>query len=745
MDGRNSTGNALGNNMRCSAAAMSGFYNTMDRQIWLGNALLLASAGVTAVLVGIGGYGWRYRHHPLTRFIFFGANTLFLPIISYVVSTLSDSSNDYVNKDNGMILAALCYSSLHPCMVVTWAFLVQITAINTASIVAIDNREGQKVGPPLELLVKGIWIFYLGASITKERFFRGLFQLLRPGESETLEGFTFVCSKIMFAPFVLICAKILFKIYAFGNAQVSFTLGRNPSVIFGYMQQLHQQEGNQQGEPLVDEDDAPPPPLLVTGEDRRPVEKQPRGYVFSGSIITTTDNCGLVTLNKVWQSDNVLPTLTQRKKDLCLSFALFKLLRCHFARYKFIDSGSTGSLKFFWSLLLKDGEHDRVFRVVGDELSFIHDYYYSSLPISYIKCWLPILSIFISLLSIVYCIVTAYFSGVFGALVQHNKVDSPQITCKFFCRKETGVSTLQPKDFGNSNFDVVPVFLVLVLVLISEVRDMASYICSNWTKVALICHYVNRPSTLRDPLRMDKWVGLLLQFNCKIMRHWNETIGQCSVLVLHPRTTLLGLVSRLLRLPDQKSTVKVPEAVKGAAATAPAWARRRVRRRRAYVHHKIAATHLSRYCAYLVTWSPELLPDDAAWSSSLYDAVKKDVRHGFAGRRLTSSTTPEAEYQMVVDVLGEYSKHEVLKNGVSLGKQLVELAEGEGTSWKLLAGFWSEMILFVAPSENLKGHSEAIARGGELITLLWAMLFHAGIVSRPGEDGDGATAAGVAV
>ena len=66
------------------------------------------------------------------------------------------------------------------------------------------------------------------------------------------------------------------------------------------------------------------------------------------------------------------------------------------------------------------------------------------------------------------------------------------------------------------------------------------------------------------------------------------------------------------------------------------------------------------------------------------------------------------------------------------------MLQGE-TMWKLLAEFWSEMILYLAPSDNLKGHSEAIARGGELITLLWALLFHAGIVSRPGED-DGAAA-----
>jgi hypothetical protein len=67
------------------------------------------------------------------------------------------------------------------------------------------------------------------------------------------------------------------------------------------------------------------------------------------------------------------------------------------------------------------------------------------------------------------------------------------------------------------------------------------------------------------------------------------------------------------------------------------------------------------------------------------------------------------------------------------------LQGGDDTAWKLLAEFWSEMILYVAPSDNLNGHKEAIARGGELITLLWVLLFHAGIVSKPGEVDRNAT------
>lgn len=86
--------------------------------------------------------------------------------------------------------------------------------------------------------------------------------------------------------------------------------------------------------------------------------------------------------------------------------------------------------------------------------------------------------------------------------------------------------------------------------------------------------------------------------------------------------------------------------------------------------------------------------------------------------------------------------HEILKNGVTLGQQFVELKAGAGAAWKLLSDFWSEMILFATPSDNLKGHAEAIAPGGELITLLSALLFHAGIVSRPGNESSDADAAG---
>ncbi|RCV09577.1 hypothetical protein SETIT_2G040800v2 [Setaria italica] len=765
----------------------SSWDKSFGEKIWLMNSLQLISAVLAGVIVGIGIYGQRYRHHRFTRFIFLGATTLFLPVVSTVVSMGAGNSNHSIVRGDIRFIAE-CQPRAQSILIVIWASLVQIIMINTSAVVAVDDREGGNVGPPFELLVQGVWIFYLGISNIIPMA-DGLFEI----------------ELILFAleatPFALTCAKMVLKYYAYEKARQSFALGRNPHLIFGYMKQQSLQETSHDGEPMVAED--APPPLLVMGEEKRHVEKQPLGYVVKDDSWTTSHNNGLVTIDRVWRMDNVLPTSTLKpQKDLCLSFALFKLLRCRFARYKVRTAASKGTFSFFWSLLLKDGEHDRVFLVISDEVSFLHDYYYSSLPISYSKHWLPVAGILISLLSIAYCCASMITVTLVVVQLLLDVGFGPQsFACYFFCIRGKLRSDMYIQGYGNGYLGPVLLILLSVLVLMSEVRDIATYIYSNWTKVAVTCHLVNHASSQHSLLK-KKWIGLLLRCRCKLMKHWDEKIGQCTMLEIRPRTTLPVLLRRLLHLPDHKRKVKVPAAVKvcimevvrstrngdlsngtaslrcrGQVGEVLLWACNNkstsytiltwhiatsileVR----YPHrldqqqgssspipntdYKIVATHLSRYCAYLVTWCPELLPDDDAWSRSLYEDVKKDVERVLAGCTAGDSLTPEANCQQLIEVLSADAKHEVLKEGARLGKQLLALVvEGEDdtAAWKLLAEFWSEMIVYVAPSDNLKGHSEAIARGGELITLLWVLLFHAGILSRPGEDdGVAPTSAGV--
>lgn len=45
----------------------------------------------------------------------------------------------------------------------------------------------------------------------------------------------------------------------------------------------------------------------------------------------------------------------------------------------------------------------------------------------------------------------------------------------------------------------------------------------------------------------------------------------------------------------------------------------------------------------------------------------------------------------------------------------------------LLAELWTELIVYIAPSKKIKGHAEALAQGGEFMTLLWTLTTHAGI------------------
>jgi hypothetical protein len=441
------------------------------------------------------------------------------------------------------------------------------------------------------------------------------------------------------------------------------------------------------------------------------------------------------------------------------------------------------TLNYLWDFLLRDETHERVFRVIADELSFVQDYYFSSLPVSYSKYWLPILSISISLLTITYCILATRFI-MMGLIFNWKTKYRHQLRCRFWCNEGHLISDRQDKNFGSFVFDDISLFFLIILVVLAEVKYIASYICSNWTKVALICHYINH-AALQQSFCMRKCFGFLLQCNWeRILKHWDEKMGQSSILVVNPRTTPLVLLRRLLRLPDLDRSVEIPDAVKVSIFDTLQryrqhnWHRlgngteslRRSPERNRFLlfchrttsdtiltwhiatcilelyqnggqdfqpnsNHKVTSTHLSRYCTYLMAWSPDLLPDDDEWSKSLYEAVKEDSKRALVG---FSALALESEYEQVVRLLGEHLEHEVLRNGVRLAEQLVELTEGE--AWMMLAEFWSEMILYIAPSENVRGHLGAIARGGELITLLWALLTHAGIMRWPADTGGTAIA-----
>lgn len=76
----------------------------------------------------------------------------------------------------------------------------------------------------------------------------------------------------------------------------------------------------------------------------------------------------------------------------------------------------------------------------------------------------------------------------------------------------------------------------------------------------------------------------------------------------------------------------------------------------------------------------------------------------------------------------------LLWKGAKAGKILMCKAEADEVRvWKLLADVWTELIVYAAPSTGdvpVKAHGDALAKGVEFITVLWALATHTGI-TRP--------------
>lgn len=254
----------------------------------------------------------------------------------------------------------------------------------------------------------------------------------------------------------LIFVKLVFKWGAFFMARQSFALGRNPRLVLGYMKDVLPLHDVASSGPS---DHVPPPPLLVMGEDTVNVQKRPNSYTVNNNNNNNNNNnqqrAGLVTLDKIWQLMDDKNSLTRRTvqgqgllklKDVCLSFALFKLLRCRFAKYTADELKFTWVENFIWQglLLISSSTHDggsssssrRVFKVIADELSFIHDYYYSSIPTFYSPntCWLPILIFSTSLFTLAYSLCLAVLSTMLG----WNPIDS-QLYMVYFAMQKSRV------------------------------------------------------------------------------------------------------------------------------------------------------------------------------------------------------------------------------------------------------------------------------------------------------------------
>ena len=121
---------------------------------------------------------------------------------------------------------------------------------------------------------------------------------------------------------------------------------------------------------------------------------------------------------------------------------------------------------------------------------------------------------------------------------------------------------------------------------------------------------------------------------------------------------------------------------------------------------------------------PKLMPEDPDLATGLYTRLRRQMK------KLC------IKYDTIENVLKNstrQSNRESVDHGIEKGRNLMKKSKEE--RWSELAQVWVDKLIYIAITENATPHTEQLAKGGELLTLLWVLLGHLGFgqnVAPPG-------------
>ncbi|XP_039167237.1 uncharacterized protein LOC108958954 [Eucalyptus grandis] len=489
---------------------------------------------------------------------------------------------------------------------------------------------------------------------------------------------------------------------------------------------------------------------------RRPLFFEGEAPEYRMSLRMTDD---VITVEKVWNCRGRLLSARGgdpdgKLKDLCLSFSLSKLVCLRFAGYSLPREAHDK----LWSLIhhslhSEANGYERVFRVIEVELAFLFDLFYTNFSVT--PSPRRIISKVLQLVGLL------VFSQAIISSYQKYPIESTRSTYD----------------------DALVTFSMMIAILGIEIVQFSIRVFSEWAKVSYICMYVRNEWCQRNRIA-EKVIEIMC--GIKLRKPWGGQLQQYSLLekcsYRPPKLIFNRFTAEYFDQAKDGQRVIAPtklskEVMKAIARSLMNNGTRNLENGRASLRRNnmfdqlswacnlesttrvimvwhIAtsiyeyeqrravpsplvsqgqrenfniATTLSKYLAYLVAFAPRLLPDHRYKSEYIFSRVVKEARELFKG----SSILIDERIQKLKALDNEQYSKTIVGQGTRLGSQLSIEATDDEHIWTILADFWAEMMLYVAPSKDVGAHAKYLSTGGEFVTHVWVLLSHAGIMRSP--------------
>ncbi|KAF8731722.1 hypothetical protein HU200_015653 [Digitaria exilis] len=492
---------------------------------------------------------------------------------------------------------------------------------------------------------------------------------------------------------------------------------------------------------------------------------------------------GVVTIEMIWDKFNTEYTFTSgvssaRIRGACLAHSLSHLLMRRYFGMDCAEANLVETRQFVLEGLLSESntdEYTEAFKVIEVELAFLYDFFYTKYAVVFGMegLFFPV---------VITKIICSLAVGVL--LLFQSRFSS------YSCSHNYIIIT-------PGTISVIITGIIFVSFLSVEALQFILYLGSDWAMVSLACCYITGKSSGFIPLDIRKRFGFLISKRRRpLFRYWQKKLGQYSVIesskffrsrkdfAFESNSLIKFLMSKFIaylvnswwnifssnrihfvELPD----ILKPQIVSSLRSSSGHLTNGKASLQRSHVFEQLSwtlqnetqtenmltwhiatdycriascgeatdpsvcqyrelATKLSCYCAYLISNAPELLPGNSVDTKFTFDHAMYQAKEALGSNIRNKEGLQQAIYRSTVD--------NIFIRGLQLGKELENL---QHDCWKVMADFWIETILYIAPSENAKGHMEHLARGGEFLTHLWALLTHAGILTRdqPITIGDG--------